>query len=49
MHYADMESAAVDREKDTEALKAAMAQREALAVGGTASGSLFFLYSAACW
>ena len=28
-HYADMESAAVDREKDTEALKAAMAQREA--------------------
>ena len=28
-HYADMESAAVAREKDTEALKAAMAQREA--------------------
>ena len=28
-HYADMEAAAVAREKDTEALKAAMAQREA--------------------
>ena len=28
-HYADMESAAQTREKDTEAMKAAMAQREA--------------------
>ena len=28
-HYADMEAAAVAREKDTEALKDAMAQREA--------------------